>query len=91
MFMARESGPELVGKVGSQNKVVNNEQIYTGITNAVAPSVYTAVKAAINETIGKMDIGGGDVYLDGKKITTEVMNNATKISKGRGGTSWSMA
>ena len=35
MFIAREAGPELVGTIGNQTAVVNNDQILQGITNAV--------------------------------------------------------
>ena len=35
MFIAREAGPELVGRIGNRNAVVNNEQIVSGITAGV--------------------------------------------------------
>ena len=35
MFIARESGPELVGKIGNKTAVANNDQITTAIYNAV--------------------------------------------------------
>lgn len=36
LFMARESGPELVGTMGGQTAVANNDQIVAGIQNGVA-------------------------------------------------------
>ena len=36
LFLARESGPELVGKIGSRNAVANNDQIVRGIEGGVA-------------------------------------------------------
>ena len=36
MFIAREAGPEMVGKIGNQNAVANNSQITQGIAIAVA-------------------------------------------------------
>lgn len=36
MFVAREAGPEMVGKIGNQNAVANNSQITQGIAIAVA-------------------------------------------------------
>lgn len=35
LFMARESGPELVGRMGGQNAVANNDQIISGIAQGV--------------------------------------------------------
>lgn len=43
LFMARESGPELVGNIGNRNAVANNDQIVSSITSGV----YQAVKAAM--------------------------------------------
>ena len=42
MFVARERGPELVGRIGNKNAVANNNQIVTGIASAV----YSAMMAA---------------------------------------------
>ena len=36
LFMARESGPEMVGRMGNSNAVANNDQIVDGITAGVA-------------------------------------------------------
>lgn len=35
LFLARESGPELVGRIGSRNTVANNDQIVRGIAGGV--------------------------------------------------------
>lgn len=42
LFLARESGPEMVGKMGSQNAVANNRQIVDGISQGV----YNAMRMA---------------------------------------------
>ena len=66
MFIAREAGPELVGRIGNKSAVVNNDQIVA----AVSQGVYTAVVSAMS--------GGGNggqavnVYLDGKQIYASV-------------------
>lgn len=68
MFVAREAGPELVGKIGNKNAVANNDQIVEGIS----AGVYAAVVAAMRASGGN---GGGqavNVYLDGKQITASV-------------------
>ena len=36
MFIARESGPELVGTMGNRTAVANNDQIVAGIAGGVA-------------------------------------------------------
>ena len=43
-FMARESGPELVGRMGSRNAVANNDQITEGIKGAVFEAMLDALK-----------------------------------------------
>lgn len=66
MFVARESGPELVGTIGGHTAVANNQQIVTGI--------YEGVKAAMQDA-GSSNSGGTmsvNVYLDGKQITAAV-------------------
>lgn len=87
----RASRGEMMGKFDNGKSVVaNNKQITTGISEAVAPAVYAATKAAIKEELSNANVGGGDVYLDGTKVTTTIMNNAKKISKNKG-ISWNMA
>ena len=87
----RASHGEMMGKFDNGKSVVaNNKQITTGISEAVAPAVYAATKAAIKEGLSNANVGGGDVYLDGTKVTTAIMNNAKKISKNKG-ISWNMA
>lgn len=71
--------------------ISNNRQIENGIAASVAPAVHAAVKAGIREALSEMPMqSGGDVYLDGVKVTKEVMSTAKKISKSTG-TSWKMA
>lgn len=71
LFMAREAGPELVGKFGNQTGVVNNEQIIEGVSNGV----YQAVVAAMSNNKSKTVI-----QIDGKTILTAT----EKASRNRG-------
>lgn len=48
LFMAREAGPELVGKMGNHNAVANNDQIIEGIKQGV----YEAVMNAMSQQSG---------------------------------------
>jgi len=45
MFLARESGPELVGRIGNRTAVANNEQITTAMKNAVIEGMLEAAPA----------------------------------------------
>lgn len=71
LFVAREAGAELVGRIGSRTAVANNDQIVQGI--------YEGVLAAMNDSGGNGTIGV-NVYLDGKQITSAV----EKYQKQRG-------
>lgn len=48
MFIARERGPEMVGKIGSRNAVVNNNQIVEGVANGVYNAVVSAMATVGN-------------------------------------------
>lgn len=87
LFVARESGPELVGSMGGRSVVANNDQIVKGIAEGIGPVVYAAVKQAISEMPQQ---GTGDVYLDTTKVTKEIMGRAKEISRSTG-SSWKLA
>ena len=59
-FIARESGPELVGKIGNKTTVANNDQIIDGISQGV----YNAVINAQSEQIQSPP----NVYIGNKQI-----------------------
>lgn len=46
LFIANEAGPEMVGKMGNQNAVANNNQIVDGIKNGVFEAVLDAFNAS---------------------------------------------
>lgn len=60
-FVARESGPELVGKIGNKAAVANNDQIIAGITQGVSDGV----AAVMSEDSNKRPI---NVYVGNKKL-----------------------
>jgi hypothetical protein len=64
MFIAREAGPEMVGKIGNKTTVANNDQIVEGISEGV----YAAVVAAMKAANGEGSAQAVNVYLDGKQI-----------------------
>jgi phage-related protein len=74
MFIAREAGPELVGRIGNRPSVANNDQIVT----AVAQGVYSAVVAAMSENNGGNGNQNINVYLDGKQIYASVKKTESR-------------
>lgn len=74
LFMAREAGPELVGRIGNSTTVMNNDQI----VSAVASGVAKAVASVMSDTTGKTE--KVEVYLDGEKI----YSNQKKIARSKG-------
>lgn len=85
LFIANEAGPELVGNMNGKTTVANQNEIAEGfasaITKTLAPVMYAAFKQAATETAQQ---NGGDVYLDGRKITESVVSHVNNISKSRG-------
>lgn len=64
LFLARETGAEMVGSIGGRTAVANNDQIVAGI--------YQGVLAAMNNSNkGNTDFDV-KVYLDGKQVTSAV-------------------
>lgn len=61
IFLARESGPEMVGTIGGRTAVANNDQIVEGIRQGV----FEAVSAAMSNRSGSQEIR---VYLDSREI-----------------------
>lgn len=52
MFIAREAGPELVGKIGTGSTVMNNDQIVASVSAGVAKGAYEAFVSAMRDTGG---------------------------------------
>lgn len=75
LFLARESGPELVGSMGGRTAVANNDQIVEGIKAGVFEAVVSAMSG---------NGGNGQpvcIYLDGREIartTTKYQNQMAR-------------
>lgn len=79
MFIAREAGPELVGKIGNKTTVANNDQI----VESVSQGVYQAVVAAMRASGGN----GGSRTINVVLPDGRVLASATeKAQKERGAT-----
>lgn len=75
MFIAREQGPELVGRIGNRTAVANNDQIVEGVAAGVTSAndgVINAIYAMAQQIIAAIEENGGDVYLDGDKVGKQV-------------------
>lgn len=77
MFMARENGPEMVGKIGGRNAVANNDQIVQAISRGV--------KEAVSEAFSGGN-GDGNIYmtinLDGEVVYKDVVKrNNDKVKR----------
>ena len=68
LFMAREAGPEMVGRIGNRNAVANNDQIVSGIAAGVEEAnepVVNAVLAIGAQIVGAIrESGGNGVTVD---------------------------
>lgn len=67
LFISREAGPEMVGRIGNKTTVANNDQIVEGISEGVYQAVLAAMRAS--ESGENRNI---NVYLDGRAITSSV-------------------
>lgn len=64
MFLARESGPELVGTIGQRTAVANNSQIEAGIEEAAYRGFLRAMAAQQQQPV----VVENKVYLDRKQL-----------------------
>ena len=74
MFIAREKGPEMVGKIGRKNAVANNNQITSGIKQAV-------IEGMMEVFMATGGVGGNDnkpihVYAELRTESDEVLARA---------------
>jgi len=76
MFIAREAGPELVGRMGNRSAVANNDQIVEGIRQGV----YEAMVAA-NSGQNSREV---KVYIDGKEITDYTRKRSNQMARALG-------
>lgn len=64
MFIAREAGPELVGRIGNTTTVMNNQQIVQAVSQGVAQ--------AVASVMGNGRSGDIRLIVDGREITSIV-------------------
>lgn len=79
LFLARESGAELVGSVGGRTAVMNNDQIVAAVSSGVASAVASVMR---NGRSGN----GGEVILNvnGKEFMRAIYNDMTSVQSEKG-------
>lgn len=83
LFLANEAGPEMVGRIGRQTAVANNDQIVEGIAVGVGTAnegLISAVYAAAQQIIRAVE-AGGDVYMDGYKVGERVTRSQNRQNR----------
>lgn len=83
MFIARESGPELVGKMGNRSAVANNNQIIAGIRAGVFEAVVNAFESMQGSSNRSQEIR---IYLEGdaKKLFKMIRQEGNNYQKQTG-------
>ena len=74
MFIAREDGPELVGRIGNRTAVANNDQIVEGIASA-NDGVINAIYAMAQRIVTAIEENGGDIYVEADGTATQNRRN----------------
>lgn len=74
MFIAREAGPEMIGRIGRRTTVANNEQIVESISVGVAEanSEQNALLREQNSLLRDILAKDSGVYLDGRSLSDSV-------------------
>lgn len=72
-FLARESGPELVGKIGNSSAVANNSQIVDAVAKGVAEAVSSVMGGEKQPII--VNVGGKTLYQD----TVDYINQQSRV------------
>lgn len=83
MFIARESGPELVGRMGNRSAVANNNQIIAGIRAGVFEAVVNAFESMQGSSNRSQEIR---IYLEGdaKKLFKMIRQEGNNYQKQTG-------
>ena len=80
LFVAREAGAELVGKIGSSNAIVNNDQIVAAVSQGVA----NAVSAVLGSGGGRQEAIEIPLYINGKEFARAIYNDTKSVANERG-------
>ena len=83
MFVARERGPEMVGRIGNKNAVANNNQIVDAIRAGVFEAMVNALESFSSDKNQSTDV---HIYLEGdsKKLFKVVRKEGQQYQKSTG-------
>lgn len=87
MFIARESGPELVGQIGNRTAVANNDQIVSGIASGVSTAnepVVNAVFAMASMIVKAVNDKDSNLYISGKQLAQDLAPYSAEVSRNKG-------
>ena len=83
VFVAREKGPEMVGRIGTKTAVANNDQITDAIAAAVESSFYNALMAS-GDRSGKNTSISIELKLDSRVVSDKVIENINDYTRRNG-------
>lgn len=78
LFVARESGPEMVGRMGGRTAVANNQQIVDGISAGVFKAIVSA--SATSSQGGEQQITI-PLVIDGEELAQAVWRGSSKLAR----------
>lgn len=79
MFIAREAGPEFVGRIGSSNVVANNQQIVDSVAKGVAQAVASVMTGGNNNQPTNLYLPNGSKFASW--VVDEIDNLAMTTGK----------
>ena len=87
MFIAREAGPEMVGKLGNATAVMNNDQIVASVARGVQGAVEAGMRNVANmSSSNNPQYMQADIIIDGRKVMESVLAEARTVSLATNGT-----
>ena len=84
LFIARETGAEMVGSIGGRTAVANNDQIVEGIASGVRAAnddMITVMYQMAQSIVAAIQEQGGDIYLDAHKVGTRVTTEQNRQNR----------
>lgn len=75
IFLARESGPEMVGTIGGRTAVANNNDIVA----AIEGGVYNAMAAVMTATGGSRSGGGVSLNINGREFMRAIWDDRNAV------------
>jgi hypothetical protein len=87
MFIAREAGPEMVGKLGNATAVMNNDQIVASVAKGVQGAVEAGMRNVANmSSSNNPQYMQADIIIDGRKVMESILAEARTVSLATNGT-----